>query len=180
MIFAANLALLLVLSLFPGKESAHDLHGFRSLTEDAELRRMLTEGRLEELDAAVEGFVLTRLKIDLRLKARPSLSGDSSLASLLGLIQHSVRIAAFAAELKALGPALGLREAVRWVENGLIRHSGVKRARFPSFFAIIAEPGRAAIRPEAMEALARDQAGAVLGMDHAYKQIAGALASRLP
>jgi hypothetical protein len=180
MIFAANLLLLLAFSLFPGKDGAHDPHGFRSLAEDTKLRRMLTEGRLEELDAAVEGFVSSRLKIDLQLKAQPSLTGDSSLASLLGLIQDAVRISAFAAELKALGPVLGLREAVRWVESGLIRHSGVKRARFPSLFAIIAEPGHSGIRPEAMRALARDQAGAILSMDRAYEQIAGALVSRLP
>lgn len=180
MIFAANMLLLLALALFPGQRKQDDPHGFRSLADHAQLRQMLTEGRLAEFDAAVEGFVLSRLRKDLGPKMRPSLNQDPALGALLGLIQHAVKVAAFAAELKTLGPALGLKEAVRWVESGLIRRSGVKRAHFPSFFAIVTEPGLPEIGPAAMKAIGLDQANAYSGIDRAYEQLAGALVTELP
>ncbi len=180
MIAAANLILIVLLSLLPGKGHRADPHGLHAFTEDALIREMLTEGRFGEFDAAVESFVSTRAMIDLKLKRQPDLSRTSSGGSLLDLIQLAARVATFAAELKTLGPVKGLVQAARWVESGVIRRSGVKQRDFPSFFSIVGRQGLKALAPGDLDALDMDLNSSRQVMDQSYQRALRELREREP
>lgn len=181
MIFAANVLLLTLLSFLPGNEArSPDPHGLHRFAEDPALREMLKDGRVEEFEAAVEGFVFMRASIDLKHRASSSAVGSAvasrvDLSSLLGAIQQAMKVAAMAAELKALGPAKGMLKAVSWVESGLVRRSGLKAADFPSLFGIVSEPGRAAYDASQGDSIARDLAGSRAKMDTSYFSLLGRL-----
>lgn len=177
MIFAVNVLVVLLLSLVPGgKSRVADPHGFRSLTDDSEIRRLLTEGRLGEFDAAVEGFVMTRLMIDAKAGAQPrALAAQAEAASLLGLIKLAAKAATLAAELKTLGPRLGLKAAISWVESGLLRRTGLRRADFPSLFSLLARPELPEIPLPAFEELGRDYSSAQGVLNGGYERLLGML-----
>lgn len=185
MIFAANVFLVALLSVFPGNEArSPDPHGLHRFADDPALRGMLRDGNVAEFEAAVEGFVFMRASIDLKHRASSGAVGaavaaSTDLSSLLAAIQQAVKVAAMAAELKALGPAKGMLKAVSWVESGLVRKSGLKAPDFPSLFGIVSEPGKAAYDAAEGEGLTRDLAGSRAKMDTSYFSLVGRLRERL-
>lgn len=183
MIAVANIAALILLSLFGGKDSSPDPHGLHDLSRDPVVRRMLLEGRFDEYSAVVDGFMGRRLSYDLSRNSpvsprtvQSTIAGRADLSALLDAVKKAVAVASFAAELKALGPVKGLLEAVRWVDTGLIRRSGLRPKEFPSYFGIVRERDSRKLSQGDMEALGEDLVAAQARMDSSYASLVGRIA----
>lgn len=184
MIALLNFAAIFLLSLLPGEKTGNDPHGLHDLARDPVIRKMIVEGRFEEFNAAVDGFMGRKLSYDIALPGRPEVApnavraairGRADLSALLDMVKGAIAVASLVTELKALGPAKGMLAAVKWVSSGMIRRSGLKAPHFPSYFGIIAQPDRRELDADDYEALEQDLSGAQSQMDSSYEEIQGRL-----
>lgn len=181
MLFVLNGILMVLLSLAPSQVvEKPDPYGLHKMAEDSSLRQLLLDGRFAEFDASVESLVAKRLAAYLNVPSdsvRRLLGEEGRVErrSLLDSIQSAVAVAALAAQLQMLGPSKAISEAIRWVESGMIRQSGLKADRFPSFYRIIARPNRKRIDSTDQQELASDRRNAEAAMDGAFGNLSGAL-----
>lgn len=187
MIMILNCLALFLLSLVPSQETRHDPFGMRAIVEDPALRKLLLEGHFGEYGASIDAVLSERLSLDLSGRAR---RGKGSKApgvaairdalhspaageakGILGVLKGALAIATFVTELQTLGPMKAMAEAVRWVEEGIIRRSGLKPQEFPSFFQIISRPEKPRLDNASLRALDSDLGHATSLMDSSYSQL---------
>ncbi len=181
MLLVINAVVMVLLSLVPThKEAGPDPYGLRQIVGNPSARAALLGGNFAEYHAQVSRALAERLAIHSgkdRSAVGQALADETRAGrqNLLASIELALSLATMVTELQLLGPARAMGQAIDWVESGLIRQSGLKADRFPSFYRIIASPNRPRISANDERALAGDLSRANGEMDSAFARLMGEL-----